>query len=110
MTQEINYCRASDGVRLAYATVGEGPPLVKTANWMNHLEYDWESPVWRHYLTELGKVATVYRFDERGHGLGAAQVQLHAANIGLVGDGLRMQFQDDGKPDCGSDGCGLDLP
>ena len=51
MTQEIKYCRASDGVRLAYATVGQGPPLVKTANWMNHLEYDWESPIW-HYLLE----------------------------------------------------------
>ena len=43
MAQEIKYCRAPDGVRLAYATIGQGPPLVKTANWMNHLEYNWES-------------------------------------------------------------------
>jgi len=45
--QEIKYCRAFDGVRLAYAISGSGPILVKSANWMNHLEYDWESPVWR---------------------------------------------------------------
>ena len=46
-SQEIKYCRTPDGVRLAYAISGNGPPLVKSANWMNHLEYDWESPVWR---------------------------------------------------------------
>ena len=43
--QEIRFCTAVDAVRIAYATVGRGPPLVKTANWLNHLEYDWESPV-----------------------------------------------------------------
>ncbi|MGC1980367.1 MAG: transcriptional regulator, partial [Pseudolabrys sp.] len=42
--QEVHFCTASDGVRIAYALAGSGPPLVKTANWLNHLEYDWESP------------------------------------------------------------------
>jgi len=69
MTQEIRYCRASDGVRLAYATVGEGPPLVKTANWMNHLEYDWESPIWHHFLEGLARNNTLARYDARGNGL-----------------------------------------
>jgi class 3 adenylate cyclase/pimeloyl-ACP methyl ester carboxylesterase len=69
MTQEINYCRASDGVRLAYATVGQGPPLVKTANWMNHLEYDWESPIWHHLLEGLARNHTLIRYDARGNGL-----------------------------------------
>jgi len=69
MTQEIKYCRASDGVRLAYATVGQGPPLVKTANWMNHLEYDWESPIWHHLLEGLARNHTVVRYDARGNGL-----------------------------------------
>ena len=69
MTQEIKYCRASDGVRLAYATVGHGPPLVKTANWMNHLEYDWESPIWHHLLEGLAKNHTLVRYDARGNGL-----------------------------------------
>jgi class 3 adenylate cyclase/pimeloyl-ACP methyl ester carboxylesterase len=69
MAQEINYCRASDGVRLAYATVGQGSPLVKTANWMNHLEYDWESPIWHHLLEGLAKDHTLVRYDARGNGL-----------------------------------------
>ena len=51
--QKIKYCRASDGVRLAYAISGSGPILVKSANWMNHLEYDWESPIWRHVFRGL---------------------------------------------------------
>jgi len=68
-TQEIKYCRASDGVRLAYATVGQGLPLVKTANWMNHLEYDWESPIWHHLLEGLARNHTLVRYDARGNGL-----------------------------------------
>jgi class 3 adenylate cyclase/pimeloyl-ACP methyl ester carboxylesterase len=68
-TQEIRYCRARDGVRLAYALVGEGPPLVKAANWMNHLEYDWESPVMRHLWHGLAQEHTLIRYDARGNGL-----------------------------------------
>ena len=67
--QEIRFCTASDGVRLAYATMGDGPPLVKVANWLSHLDYDWESPVWRHWLVELSRRFTLVRYDERGCGL-----------------------------------------
>ena len=67
--QEIRYCRAPDGVRLAYAAVGQGPPLVKTANWLNHLEYDWESPVWREFLHGLASRYTLIRYDARGNGM-----------------------------------------
>ena len=67
--QVIRYCKSSDNVRLAYATVGEGPALIKTANWLNHLEYDWQSPVWRHLLRELARHNTLVRYDERGTGL-----------------------------------------
>jgi class 3 adenylate cyclase/pimeloyl-ACP methyl ester carboxylesterase len=67
--QEIKYCRASDGVRLAYATAGNGPILVKTGNWLNHLEYDWESPVWRHLILGLAGNHTLIRYDARGNGL-----------------------------------------
>lgn len=42
MKQRVRFCNAEDGVRIAYATSGEGPPLVKTANWLTHVEYDWE--------------------------------------------------------------------
>jgi pimeloyl-ACP methyl ester carboxylesterase/DNA-binding winged helix-turn-helix (wHTH) protein len=67
--QRIQFCTVSDGVRLAYATSGTGPPLVKPANWMTHVEYDWESPVWRHWLRELSLKHTLIRYDERGNGL-----------------------------------------
>ena len=67
--QEIRFCTASDGVRLAYATMGDGPPLVKVANWLSHLDYDWESPVWRHWLVELSRRFRLVRYDERGCGL-----------------------------------------
>jgi DNA-binding SARP family transcriptional activator/pimeloyl-ACP methyl ester carboxylesterase len=68
-SQTIRFCTASDGVRIAYSTVGHGPPLVKAANWLNHLEFDWESPVWRHWLQELSRDRMLVRYDERGNGL-----------------------------------------
>jgi hypothetical protein len=67
--QEIRYCRAFDGVRLAYAISGSGPILVKTANWLNHLQYDWESPVWRHLFRGLSREYTLIRYDARGNGM-----------------------------------------
>lgn len=67
--QHIAFCRAADGVRLAYAVAGEGPPLVRAANWMTHLGYDIESPVWRHWVRDLAAEHTFIRYDERGCGL-----------------------------------------
>lgn len=67
--QELRFCRAPDGVRIAYARHGSGPPLVIASCWLSHLQFDWQSPVWRHFLDELGKIATVIRYDERGFGL-----------------------------------------
>jgi class 3 adenylate cyclase/pimeloyl-ACP methyl ester carboxylesterase len=67
--QEIRYCRAPDGVRLAYAVSGSGPPLVKTANWLNHLEYDWDSPIWHEFFLNLSRNRTLIRYDARGNGL-----------------------------------------
>src|SRR5882762_1096228 len=69
MEQQIHFCTTHDGVRIAYATVGEGPPLVKAANWLSHLEFDWRSPVWRHLLAEFARDHTFIRYDERGNGL-----------------------------------------
>lgn len=67
--QEVRYCRTPDGVRLAYARTGDGPPLVKAGNWMNHLEYDWESPVWGHVFRGLARRYSLIRYDARGNGL-----------------------------------------
>jgi pimeloyl-ACP methyl ester carboxylesterase/DNA-binding CsgD family transcriptional regulator len=69
MRQQIRFCTTADGARLAWASHGNGPPLIKAANWLTHLEYDWESPVWRYWLEGLGQSHTVIRYDERGCGL-----------------------------------------
>jgi pimeloyl-ACP methyl ester carboxylesterase/DNA-binding CsgD family transcriptional regulator len=71
---EIRFCTAPDGVRLAYSMHGRGPPLVRVATWLTHLELDWGSPVWRHWLDRLGESHTVVRYDERGCGLSDAEV------------------------------------
>jgi DNA-binding SARP family transcriptional activator/pimeloyl-ACP methyl ester carboxylesterase len=69
LEQQIRFCRTEDGVTLAYACSGEGPPLVKAANWLTHLDHDWNSPVWRHWLVELSRRHRLVRYDERGCGL-----------------------------------------
>jgi pimeloyl-ACP methyl ester carboxylesterase len=69
LQQNIHFCTASDGVRIAYASAGQGPPLIKAANWLNHLEYDWQSPVWSHLLQALAGQFQLVRYDERGNGL-----------------------------------------
>jgi pimeloyl-ACP methyl ester carboxylesterase/DNA-binding CsgD family transcriptional regulator len=67
--QHIRFCTSPDGVRIAFATSGAGPPLVKAANWLTHIEFDWKSPVWRHWIAELSRNRTYIRYDERGCGL-----------------------------------------
>lgn len=69
MEQTIKFCSAPDGVRIAYAIAGNGPPIVKVGNWFTHLEYDWESPVWRHMLQGLSEHRQLIRYDIRGTGL-----------------------------------------
>ena len=73
--QEIRFCTAPDGVQLAYATVGEGDPIVKAPNWLSHLEFEWQSPVWRHWLLELSRRNRLIRYDDRGNGLSDREVE-----------------------------------
>jgi class 3 adenylate cyclase/pimeloyl-ACP methyl ester carboxylesterase len=73
--QEIHFCVTSDGVQLAYARTGSGPPLVKSGNWMTHLEFDFESPIWRHLHYELSRDHTLIRYDARGNGLSDREVE-----------------------------------
>jgi pimeloyl-ACP methyl ester carboxylesterase/DNA-binding CsgD family transcriptional regulator len=68
-TRRIAFCTAADGLRLAFGVSGSGPPVVKAANWMTHLEHDWQSPVWRHWLEGIGRHHTLVHYDERGCGL-----------------------------------------
>ena len=67
--QRIRYLRTSDGVQLAWGETGTGPVLVKAANWLSHLEYEWESPVWRHWLRFFSAHFRFIRYDERGCGM-----------------------------------------
>jgi DNA-binding winged helix-turn-helix (wHTH) protein/pimeloyl-ACP methyl ester carboxylesterase len=68
-TQEIRFCVTSDQVRLAYSTAGTGHPLVKVASCFNHLGFEWESPIWRHWIADLAPGHTLFRYDGRGNGL-----------------------------------------
>ncbi len=67
--QDVQYAVAADGTRLAWSAIGDGPPLVKTANWLNHFEFDFESPIWRGWIKELAADFRLIRYDERGNGL-----------------------------------------
>jgi pimeloyl-ACP methyl ester carboxylesterase/DNA-binding CsgD family transcriptional regulator len=73
--QQVRFCTTPDHVGIAYATHGKGPPLVKAANWLTHLDFDWKSPVWRHWLEQLGRGHTLIRYDERGCGLSDREVE-----------------------------------
>jgi pimeloyl-ACP methyl ester carboxylesterase/DNA-binding winged helix-turn-helix (wHTH) protein len=75
LRQEVHFCTASDGVRIAYAEVGQGPPLIKAGNWLNHLEYDWESPIWSPFLHTLATEHRLIRYDARGNGLSDWEVE-----------------------------------
>ncbi len=67
--QKVRFCQSRDGTRIAYATTGSGPPLVRAGHWLTHLEHDWHSPVWRPVLDEFGRNFAVTRYDQRGNGL-----------------------------------------
>lgn len=77
LEQRIKFCRTPDGVTLAYALTGSGPLLVKAANWLTHIDYDWHSPVWRHWLVDLSARHQLLRYDERGCGLSDREVADH---------------------------------
>jgi pimeloyl-ACP methyl ester carboxylesterase/DNA-binding CsgD family transcriptional regulator len=68
-TQRIRYVRTADGVQLAWAEAGTGPVLIKAANWLTHLQYEWESPVWRHWIHFFTDHFRFVRYDERGCGM-----------------------------------------
>ncbi|HTT20845.1 MAG TPA: alpha/beta fold hydrolase [Candidatus Sulfotelmatobacter sp.] len=72
--QDIRFSVTEDGVRLAWASIGDGPPLVKASNWLTHLDFEWGSPIWQHWWTELSKHHRVIRYDERGNGMSQRDV------------------------------------
>jgi DNA-binding winged helix-turn-helix (wHTH) protein/pimeloyl-ACP methyl ester carboxylesterase len=72
--QEIRFCATADKVRIAYATVGSGFPLVKVANCFNHLDFEWGSPIWRHWVRDFANGYSIVRYDGRGNGLSEWEV------------------------------------
>ena len=67
--QSLRFCTSPDGTRIAIASIGSGPPLVRAAHWLSHVEFDLQSPVWRPWLTELSRDHSYIRYDQRGCGL-----------------------------------------
>src|SRR5262249_13147954 len=74
MHQEIQYCTASDGVRLAYSIIGKGTPMVRTTHWFAHLQYDLKGPLYRHQILGLAHHHSLLRYDLRGMGLSQRDV------------------------------------
>jgi pimeloyl-ACP methyl ester carboxylesterase len=92
----VRYRTTPDNVRIAYACTGSGPPLVKAANWLNHLELDWESPLWGLLIHELSARHQLVRYDERGNGLSQWEVEdisfdAFVRDLEVVVDGLGLE-------------------
>ncbi|MES2978458.1 MAG: alpha/beta hydrolase [Pseudomonadota bacterium] len=68
-SQSIRFCKVNDSTRLAFATTGTGPPVVRAAHWLTHLDFDLNSPVWGPWLAQLSRTNTLLRYDGRGCGL-----------------------------------------
>jgi pimeloyl-ACP methyl ester carboxylesterase/DNA-binding CsgD family transcriptional regulator len=66
--------KSADGTAIAWAEVGSGPALVKASNWLTHLEYDAESPIWRHWIRFFAERYRFVRYDERGCGMSERNV------------------------------------
>jgi pimeloyl-ACP methyl ester carboxylesterase len=75
ISQRVQFCMAPDGTQLAYASVGQGPALLKAPNWLNHIEYEWRSPVWGPAFAQMAKRFHFVRFDQRGNGLSDWEVE-----------------------------------
>jgi class 3 adenylate cyclase/pimeloyl-ACP methyl ester carboxylesterase len=74
MNQQVRFCKSYDGTRIAYAVTGKGPPLVKAHHWLTHLEYEFQSPLWRPWIEALSRDHTLLRMDQRACGLSDTHV------------------------------------
>lgn len=83
--QRVQFATATDGVQIAWASIGEGAPVLKAPNWMNHLEYEWRSPIWHPLFARLAKMCRLVRFDQRGNGLSDWDVET-ISETAMAGD------------------------
>jgi pimeloyl-ACP methyl ester carboxylesterase len=96
LNQSIRFCKSHDGTRIAYATMGKGPPLVRAAHFLTHLEFELNSPVWAPWLAELSSYNTLIRYDQRGCGLSDREVdeisfEANVADLESVIDAAGLQ-------------------
>jgi len=94
--QRIGFCEVADGTKIAYASIGSGPPILKAANWLNHLEFDWSSPIWGRSFAEIARRRTFIRYDERGCGLsdwdvGELSFEAFVEDLEAVADKLGLE-------------------
>jgi hypothetical protein len=94
MHQEIQYCTAPDGVRLAYSIIGKGTPVVRTPHWFAHLEYDLKAPIYRHQILGLAHRHSLLRYD--GRGIGLSQRDITDISFERRNAGRREQIDDIG--------------
>lgn len=85
LTQQVRFCTAADGVQIAYARIGRGPPILKAPNWLNHLEYEWRSPTWAPRWRAFARHNELIRFDQRGCGLSDWDVE-DISEDAMIGD------------------------
>jgi len=95
LRQHVRYVNSADGTRIAWAESGGGAPVVKAANWLTHLEYEWESPVWKHWIQFFSEHWRLVRYDERGCGMsewqtGPLSLEAWAADLEAVVDAARL--------------------
>jgi pimeloyl-ACP methyl ester carboxylesterase/DNA-binding CsgD family transcriptional regulator len=95
LRQHVRYVRSADGTRIAWAESGSGAPVVKAANWLTHLEYEWESPVWKHWIHFFSEHWRLVRYDERGCGMsewqaGPLSLEAWTADLEAVVDAARL--------------------
>ena len=83
--QRVQFATARDGAQIAWATVGQGPPVLKAPNWLNHIEYEWRNPVWGPAFAELARHCRLVRFDQRGNGLSDWEVD-EISQDAMIGD------------------------
>jgi class 3 adenylate cyclase len=96
MEQQVRFCTTSDGVRIAYATVGQGPPLVRVLGWFTHVEFEWENPIWRSFIEGLSRRLLLVRYDGRGMGLSDRDVkdyslEAHVRDLEAVVDAVGFE-------------------
>jgi len=74
MDQDIRFLDF-EGRRLAYSSLGEGPPIVFGPRWVSHLEEEWDDPLQREFYGEFARTHRVLRFDRIGCGLSSRELE-----------------------------------